>query len=144
MKALSVKLPWAWLLIHGGKDIENRNWFNQHKGETAIHCSATVSPSEYEACERFLAERGIRVALPSIDALKALAGKIIGTVEITGYVKQSHSRWFVGRFGFVCTKPRAIKTAIQAKGSLGFWEVSAPDVQSINDQLGGSNGTNSD
>lgn len=25
MKAISVRQPWAWLIIHGGKDIENRD-----------------------------------------------------------------------------------------------------------------------
>ncbi len=26
MKALSIQQPWAWLILHGGKDIENRSW----------------------------------------------------------------------------------------------------------------------
>lgn len=26
MRALTVRQPWAWGLIHGGKDVENRNW----------------------------------------------------------------------------------------------------------------------
>ena len=26
MKALSIRQPWAWLILHAGKDIENRDW----------------------------------------------------------------------------------------------------------------------
>ena len=26
MKALTIKQPWAWAIIHAGKDIENRDW----------------------------------------------------------------------------------------------------------------------
>jgi hypothetical protein len=26
MKALSLMQPWAWLMVNGHKDIENRNW----------------------------------------------------------------------------------------------------------------------
>ena len=26
MKALSIRQPWAWAILHAGKDIENRDW----------------------------------------------------------------------------------------------------------------------
>ena len=26
MRAISVRQPWAWLLLHKGKDVENRSW----------------------------------------------------------------------------------------------------------------------
>ena len=26
MKALSLRQPFAWAVIHGGKDVENRSW----------------------------------------------------------------------------------------------------------------------
>src|ERR1051326_1498970 len=37
VKALSVRQPWAWLIIYGGKDIENRDWPTSHRGPTLIH-----------------------------------------------------------------------------------------------------------
>ena len=37
MKVLSVRQPWAWALIHGGKDIENRDWKTNYRGPLAIH-----------------------------------------------------------------------------------------------------------
>jgi hypothetical protein len=26
MRALSIRQPWAWAILHAGKDIENRDW----------------------------------------------------------------------------------------------------------------------
>lgn len=37
MKALSVKNPWAMLIAHGIKDIENRTWKTTHRGRIYIH-----------------------------------------------------------------------------------------------------------
>lgn len=37
MKALSVRQPWAWLIVNGYKDIENRDWSTQQRGRIWIH-----------------------------------------------------------------------------------------------------------
>jgi hypothetical protein len=34
VRVLTVRQPWAWAIIHGGKDAENRNW----PRSTAVHC----------------------------------------------------------------------------------------------------------
>ena len=137
MKAITVKLPWAWLLIHSTKDIENRNWFSQHKGDTAIHCSKSIERAEYEAAKQFIQDNGLEVQLPSIEALKPFAGKIIGIVDIIGCVKQSQSRWFVGRFGFVCRSPKKLLNPVAISGSLGFWEIPTEESQMVEMQIAG-------
>lgn len=40
MKALSIKQPWASLIAHGIKDIENRTWPTKFRGRIYIHASA--------------------------------------------------------------------------------------------------------
>ena len=40
MKAISIKQPWASLIIWGIKPIENRTWKPYHTGETLIHASS--------------------------------------------------------------------------------------------------------
>ncbi|WP_051230322.1 ASCH domain-containing protein [Epilithonimonas caeni] len=40
MKALSIKQPWASLIAHGIKDIENRTWKTNFRGRVFIHASA--------------------------------------------------------------------------------------------------------
>ena len=39
MKALSIRQPWAWLILHGGKDIENRTWATKLRGRVLIHAA---------------------------------------------------------------------------------------------------------
>ncbi|MFD2600180.1 ASCH domain-containing protein [Sphingobacterium corticis] len=43
MKALSIKQPWASLIAHGIKDIENRTWKTSYRGRIYIHASGKPS-----------------------------------------------------------------------------------------------------
>ena len=40
---LSVRQPWAWLLCEGLKDVENRNWRTNYRGELFIHAGKSFS-----------------------------------------------------------------------------------------------------
>ncbi|WDF45271.1 ASCH domain-containing protein [Chryseobacterium sp. KACC 21268] len=44
IKALSIKQPWASLIAHGIKDIENRTWKTNFRGRIYIHASAKWVP----------------------------------------------------------------------------------------------------
>ena len=49
MRALSIKQPWSWLIVHGHKDIENRDWSTQLRGRVGeaeiVGCvTASASP----------------------------------------------------------------------------------------------------
>ena len=41
MRILTVRQPWAWAIIHGGKDVENRvrNIAGDYHGPIAIHAA---------------------------------------------------------------------------------------------------------
>jgi hypothetical protein len=92
IKALSIRQPWAWLIVHGAKDIENRKWRTHFRGPILIHASKTIDRAAYDQ----LADEGI--ALPPIDELQT--GGIIGRAEIADCVAESDSPWFAGPFGF--------------------------------------------
>ena len=47
MKALSVRQPWAWLILYGPKDIENRTWTSRARGRIAIQASLTFDRKGY-------------------------------------------------------------------------------------------------
>lgn len=47
MKTLSVRQPWASLLVSGLKDIENRTWVSNYKGRILIHASSTKVPKNF-------------------------------------------------------------------------------------------------
>ncbi len=37
MMTLSIRQPWAWLVVSGTKDVENRTWTTQYRGWLLIH-----------------------------------------------------------------------------------------------------------
>lgn len=122
--ALTVRQPWAWLIIHGGKDVENRTWRAYDRGPLLIHAAVGMTRREYDECQYFLVQsvnrhRENMIVLPRFEALER--GGIIGQVELVDCVSQMNSPWFVGPYGFV------VKDAMQlpfvpCKGALGFWE----------------------
>ena len=83
MRALTVRQPWAWAIIHGGKDVENRtrNLAGAHRGPIAIHAGKTWAAG---AVEWMLTALGIRV--PACLA----SGAIIGVVELVD-VHRAHT-----------------------------------------------------
>lgn len=43
MKALSIRQPWAWAILHGGKRLENRDWAGcAYRGPILIHAAKSV------------------------------------------------------------------------------------------------------
>lgn len=85
MRVLSVKQPWAHMLIDGTKPFEIRTWKTDYRGRIALHASSgTVA----DALERGVeddawAECFARSALVTAQDVKALQrSAIIGTIEI--------------------------------------------------------------
>lgn len=119
MKALSIRQPWAWLIIMGHKPIENRTWKTDFRGRIMLHASAGMTRKEYADAVAFAAEANPLVLIPPYDTLKR--GGIIGQVTIMDCVSQSKSPWFVGPFGFVLTDPYPLPFRPYT-GALGFFE----------------------
>lgn len=119
MKALSVRQPWAWLILFGGKDIENRDWRIAYRGPLLIHASKRMTREEYDDAAA-LAWRLGRVHLPLRDGLDR--GAIIGQVEVVDCVERHDSPWFFGKYGFVLQHPQPY-TPIPWPGFLGTFDV---------------------
>lgn len=119
MKALSVRQPWAWLIVHGGKDIENRTWKTAYRGPVLIHAAKKVDLTAYNS----LADEGI--GLPPMEELHT--GGIIGRVEIVDCVSISPSGWFSGPYGLVLANPAAL-TFHPCRGQLFFFQPGLPET----------------
>lgn len=131
MKALSIRQPWAWAIVHAGKDIENRDWKPgnpglRFRGPFLIHASGGMTRGEYE--DALDTMHGISLTslfptgltLPGIGDLPR--GGIVGKAEIVDVVTQSGSDWFFGPIGLVIANVRALPFA-PLKGQLGFFDV---------------------
>ena len=49
MKAISIRQPWAWLIVQGYKDIKNRTWAAKYRGPILIHRHRVVRSRGYIA-----------------------------------------------------------------------------------------------
>ena len=122
---IAIRQPWAWLIMHGGKDIENRTWPTKVRGRVLIHASKGVTKAEWreswEWVRKFRPEawaKGCR----EIQEGTIERGGIIGSVEIVDCVEESESPWFVGKHGFVLRDPQPDKF-YPCKGRLGFFRL---------------------
>lgn len=116
--ALSVRQPWAWLIVNGHKDIENRTKGSKRNGSIAIHASNGITQAEYRSAKAFAAERG--VTIPPITQLER--GGIVGYCQIAQSVRFSSSKWFVGPHGWPVEQANRVDF-IPMKGALGFFKI---------------------
>jgi hypothetical protein len=116
MRALTVRQPWAELIMTGDKDVENRRNRIGYRGEIAIHVSRTRAPaSELEGHDW---EPWV------IDTWREVRnrGMVIGTVQLIDCIRDSMSDWAAPDcWHLVLAKPRRFKVPIMATGQLGLW-----------------------
>jgi hypothetical protein len=126
--ALSIKQPWATLLVHGLKTVEVRGWSTQRRGRVLIHTGR-------------LPDRRAEVWSLVPEALREqahLLGGIVGEAELTGCIvyrtadsftadRRRHLNdpaWFRGRrlYGFTFTNMRPLPFR-PCTGALFFFPV---------------------
>jgi hypothetical protein len=117
VKTLSVRQPWAWLIVAGVKTIENRNWHTNYRGPLQIHASQTLDADEIDKIE---AKFGI-----GIERSQLHRGGIVGRVTLADIVKSSSSPWFTGPFGWVLEGPRVLRFTLWP-GERGLFD--APEI----------------
>jgi predicted transcriptional regulator len=123
MKCLSLRQPYAELLVTGRKTIELRNWNTKFRGEFLIHASKKV---DMVACERL-----------KIDHQSLTRGAIIGKAILIGVKTYHDSKSFIqeknkhfaaadysgSKYGFLVKNARRFKKPIVIAGKLGFFNV---------------------
>lgn len=115
--ALSIRQPWAWLIVNGHKDIENRTWATTFSGRVLIHAGKTPPDWDeinYETCA---GEYGVIVPREGLPL-----GGIVGEAVMVGCVEKSDSPWFSGPFGFVMCEQK-VRPFVPFRGMLGFFNV---------------------
>lgn len=129
--ALSVRQPWAWAIIHAGKDIENRAWQPgshalQRRGRVAVHAGRGLTREEYVYARDRIRDLGF--TCPGAHELHR--GGIIGSVEVVDVVERTDSPWFKGPIGLVLRNPEPC-VFIPAVGQLGYFRWKPADSASV-------------
>ena len=126
MKAISVRAPWWWAILHG-KPVENRDWPTNIRGTIALHASKWWKIDEVdddlETIAGMFEKDCLTMPWPDIQYMRRAGGCIVGTVEIVDCVRSHHSAFFVGRYGFVLKNATRLEKPVPIRGSLGFFEV---------------------
>lgn len=138
--ALSLIQPWAWAVIHGPKDIENRTWWAEMRGPIWIAASAQVTRRYYDQARELI--KGIGgIDCPPLEALDY--GCIIGSASIVdcilpgGYhahaTREEHKRnfhplhphpWhFPEQYGYVLADRIPLAKPVACKGHQRWWRV---------------------
>jgi hypothetical protein len=108
---ISVRQPWASLIVSGAKDVENRSWSTRYRGATLVHASQRPDDVTADGIEQRF---GVRP--PSDLPL----GGIVGITEIVDCARPHPSKWYAeGHFAFVLANSRALPF-VPWKGALSL------------------------
>jgi hypothetical protein len=101
MKALSIRQPWAWAIVHAGKRIENRQRKDgampdicRHRGPLLLHASKGMA--RLECLEAFQDRQDMGVEMDGIwPGAKALQrGGIVGRCRAVAHLDCTGRFWF--------------------------------------------------
>lgn len=142
MKALSLTQPWAWAMVHAGKQIENRSRSDgrmpdicRHRGPILLHAAKGMTLADYNSAAAFMAELGIpcppRIQRSHEDAILARGvfvgrGMAVGHIEAgTGAFRGTWDgdldmRWWMGGYALVIVNICPVKWVL-CRGALGLW-----------------------
>ena len=119
-KAISVRQPWADLIVYGPKDIENRNWYTPYRGPVFIHAARQF---DYGAYQWILRHHGHVFT----SKMKFNRGGLIGVAHLSYVYKEHSSEWFQGKYGFFLEDRRPVEFT-PLKGQLGLFNIFFPDI----------------
>lgn len=118
IRILSIRQPWAWLIVNGYKPIENRTWPSNYTGDLYIHAA-----KKYDV---FINPQAIKKQIGDVDKYekylnaKLLFGGLVGKVRMVDCVDCHKSVWFYGDWSFVFEDPETIPFH-PMRGQLGIF-----------------------
>lgn len=129
MKVLTIKQPWATLIMQGDKRFEFRSWQTKYRGDLLIHAGKGTDKEAMKRLAKYLPDE-----IP--------LGKILGKVTLVDcirmcpefkemllkensdiYTKSSFSE----NFGWQVENVQVFDEPIEAKGHLSLWEYDIDD-----------------
>ena len=115
LRAITVKQPWAWAIVAGHKDVDNRSRRTNYRGPLLIHAGAELDAAGFE----FLWEVGLYRSLPA----ELPQGGLIGIIDVVDCRKAYDSEWaFAGSWHWILRRPREFKGVLPCRGHQGLFE----------------------
>ena len=126
--ALAVQQPWAWLIVNGIKDVENRNWSLPEKylGQLVLIHASARPPFSIATARDIVCEIHARYGLPGglrYPPMGRGVGGIVGMARLVGCTHDHVSPWAIkGQWHIQLAEARPLPF-MRCKGALGFFRV---------------------
>ena len=122
MKALTIKEPWATLIIEGYKTYEFRSWKTNYRGKILIHAGMTL---EKENAEKFK-EYNLDYSRGAIIGEAEITDCIFVTKEVNEKLKKINPLVYgksghVEKYAWKLENVKKYDEPIFIKGQLGLW-----------------------
>jgi predicted transcriptional regulator len=122
-KCLSLKQPYAELIVSGRKTLELRKWNTKYRGQFLIHASKTINS---EACKLY-----------NIDVSSQVTGAIVGSALLCDVKRYQSKQEFMAdqnkhfavsaylepMYGFLLSNGKRFDKPVPLKGRLGFFDI---------------------
>lgn len=161
---LTIRQPWCWAIVHGGKPVENRGWVMRHRGPIWLHAGARSrwdpAGAQFTLLRRAWdqhirrtpdwpglpvsdIELGRRTALMPFGAVVALA-EVTDCHDSRNCYTPSGGRgpgaycspWGAsGQFHIVLAGVRPLAESVPCRGALGLWRLPADVEKAACEQL---------
>lgn len=129
MKAISIRQPWVWAILRGGKDVENRsrNIVGGYRGPVLVHAGQHLADQRaFRAAEDFANLRMPQLGRPGATADLQLGG-VVGIVNVTGVHRATAcsgqcSIWAEPTGWHIrLDSPRVLRRMVPSPGRLGLF-----------------------
>lgn len=124
MKVLTIKQPWATLIMQGDKRFEFRSWQTKYRGDLLIHAGKGIDKEAMKRLAKYIPKD-----MPSV--------KILGKVTLVDCIKCDDDFkgkclkenkdvyaiiTFIEKFAWQLENAEVFDEPIEAKGKLSLWE----------------------
>ncbi len=122
-KCLSLRQPYAELIVSGRKTIELRKWNTRYRGEFLIHASKAIYKEACKSCD---------IDIPSLITGAILGSAVLYDVKLYQSKEEfiadqskhfATSTYSANKYGFLLSDPKRFDKPIPMKGQLGFFDV---------------------
>jgi hypothetical protein len=132
--AISIRQPWAELILRGRKSVELRSWSPDYRGTLWLH---TGLKGDVALEEKF-------------QLSNLFKGGYVGTLVLSAVVPMSPERWELwrnkhlsigeyqpGAYGWVLSSPQRFRESVPGSGQLGLFSPSSDVMAQLRDAVRG-------
>src|SRR5262245_329138 len=142
MKCISIKQPWASLVILGAKKFETRSWKTEYRGPLLIHASKGLERTLQALClqEPFksalelgynieadhngglISDMPLGCVLGVVELVECLRVEDVPLQRMAGGNEEAFGDYSTGRYAWELRNPHRFDQPIPFPGHLGLWE----------------------